>query len=410
MVDKRDAPPVKAVLMPAARHVHLTFDQTIMLHKSGSNTAYPLSVLGHHPKFTRNANSKGVVELTTGFHNSQETSNSGSMVIDGVNIAVLECWRPLIYEPVILYKSVHNAFVALPGSRQGRKLPWMHLKGGFTIRMIEGTNKPEEWANHINSSGETGGDRSGKDGFGATQYVRVICLLVKDMGDGYGIGTSNNATLQQTNMVNFRNDEASGIGDAGQVDICRKHLLVPNLGDIFDKVHIDPDNDYNLSATEQSYMNEDMVSWKFKTHNRNTPKAGQTVASTSEKIFDPYRGHKKSRKFTVLHDEKVAFKAYGSQSDKFNNGLGAREHEVKWDFTLRNTLFQMPDVLTTVVHRSSANMSQRLIWYFIPSISNRSNGNLSGSVEYDTKGHHGFHVTSHEEKIWWTEKQDSNHV
>lgn len=117
------------------------------------------------------------------------------------------------------------------------------------------------------------------------------------------------------------------------------------------------------------------------------------------------RGSKRTRKFHVMQDTTIKFKAKGSQATKVNVA-GAKTHFMKYSYMVKNQRCQMEtidDIYDTPVWRSREQLKDRYVWYFIPSMSPFQNGTTVTGIG---SGHHAFYVTRGEEKVSWTEKDD----
>lgn len=418
---------------PAAQPEILTFLDTVLLHRA--------AVGGHRgtgyaqTKTLPNTNDHGAVLVNThtvgGLNLAATTLNQE--ISNGMTY--LECWRPLIYEPRAMLQAMCDGQISKAGTRDNRIVSSLICTGAFKIRMREGINHPDLWTetsqiiptNVVDPTIINGVVQYGGDGFSHVQYVRAICILVRDMGQGYGLTQgSTTTTLQVATNPNFRNDEASGVGD-GSISTCNNHLLAPSLGDIFDGVDRDPDGDYIATTSivntfDEDYNNENMIHWKYKTNNArtSTPEFAQVNGPTDDAFMDPLRGSMRKRNFHVLHDKKFAFKAGGSQSARVD-GPGAKEVKFNWSIKLKNIRFQQPtyEANSTTANRSREQMSQRVFWYFIPSISsfvdckNRANRFSSasppviGTTQRRSLGHHNFSVERYPEKVFWTEKESN---
>lgn len=394
-----------------------------MYHKTGIGplVTYPVELEGSQRKDLHNHDKGGKPHADLGKFNT--TLNAGvSYYVSGINpspgvdsISFLECWRPLIYEPEIYAKALSNGFLNLPGVRHSRELPSVILTGSFRIRMIEGVNDATKWARTIEPSAITMNERYGNDGFSSVQYVRAICIECTDMGMGFGTAPNSvTSVLQNGDTRNWRQDDSSGTGTSGMEDSCMKHLLAPDLGDIFDGVEIDPDNLYSTEPTERHYFNEDMIHWKYSTTKANvaTPEAGLDEFAGVASTVDPLRGARRQRKFRVLIDKKISFRPYGD-STASQNQAGGREHEFNWKVKIKNMRCQMEGNGYISVHRVNQACNKRIFWYFLSSCSNMVNQQLSNSGEgagqkaYNTHGHHVFTVTRGAEKGYWIEKNSN---
>lgn len=251
-------------------------------------------------------------------------------------ITLLECWRPLIYEPNVFLNSMCNSNTRAMGTRGNRQVTSLLLSGSFRIRMIEGINSPPHWANHIQmvdhgGMEENGEIQYGRDGFASPQFVRCVCIVVHDMGKGYGKGqTTPDDSIQVPINPNYRVDDAAGVG-GGAADTMNSHLLAPALGDIFDDVGLDPENNYNhVLNANIDYNNEDMIRWKYKKNSAATatPELGQATNLQTVEFADPLRGSIRRRKFHVAIDKTIQFQARGSQSVRVNQE-GGRQHDFK---------------------------------------------------------------------------------
>ncbi len=416
-VDLRDRPPIKAVLDAAESIlVPLNFIDTILLHKhSGLNTDGILAT----PIVVDNAQTKTLVNETHDGEALPVINENG--VVNSIlqnnpqAISILECWRPLLYEPKAYLKAMTDDFINTQGARKNRQVATCIVSGSFRIRLIEGINNPDWWAGGIKMIEHSGDPRGevnyGKDGFASMQYVRCILVKVTDMGSGYGLTLpSKGTTLQDSSNPNFRYDDAAGVGQ-GAADTLNSHLLAPSLGDIFDNVGKDPDNEYAVTDVDpqEDFVNEDMIHWKYKKNMpaNATPKHGENPSEASTAFTDPLRGSFRNRKFHVVIDKKIAFLPRGSQSERVNQD-GARQHDFRWSVKIKNLRCQADNQYgnNDSVNRTREQLSIRLIWYFIPSISNFRNG-VPGAGQVIGSGHHALTVSRGPEKCFWTEKDDA---
>lgn len=414
---------------PAAAPVLLTFADTTLLHKSSGQTGVsPYLGTGYASEKTLPNHGDDGTSSGIGILNNFETTQD--IVAGSVARTYLECWRPLIYEPLVMLKSLCSTLQNVVGNRSGRQLPTCLMSGKFKIRMQEGINQPSLWVgtsqlmnNTVVPAAPNGQVQYAEDGFAAPQYVRAICIVVRDMGLGLGLANTSNATLQQATNPNYRNDDANGEG-IGTADTCKMNLLAPALGDIFDGVQFDNDSDYYsidpTMSTDAQYSNEEMIHWKYKmkSNTKSTPEEGLgNDEDTYLTFFDPLRGSSRKRNFHVVIDKKFAFKAGGSQSLRVND-QGALEVSFKWSVRLKNLRFQQQASGTTqgTIWRGREQMNQRVLWYFLASKSSyidclnrvrRKTGSATGTpTETNSRsmGHHNFSVERYPEKIFWTEK------
>lgn len=431
----------------------LDFTDTLLLHKSSSQTGgspyrgqkhgnvwfAAEKTLPNQDDFgnTVTAADNPPVGRVVGVQNNNPTTvglaNAG---VGGNTDTFLECWRPVIYESHAQTKTMHGSKIDIQGARISRQVPSLIVAGEFKIRMHEGINNPNLWVGTskrftdmvlplVDSKEVNGAVQYGDDGFASVQYVRAFCIKVFDMGKGLGRpATSTQGTIQDVSNPNFRNDQAAGVAQ-GMTNTCNMNLLAPSLGDIFDAVKRDPDNDYATGTVgdgdDEDFRNEDMIHWKYKTKSllKSTPKAGQpndTVVDNPQ-FFDPLRGSAMKRKFHILYDKKFAFKAGGSQSLRVND-QGAKEVNFKWSYKIRNWQSQQDfdSVHVDVNHsgRVRENANVRIFWYFIASTSCWMNGlnrvaasatpTVPGPVTSRSLGHHSFTVHKYPEKVFWTEK------
>lgn len=418
-VDLRDRPHLKAVLEPAESHLTpLHFTTTLLVHKyATANTGGILTA-----RLVGGDNAQDKTLSPTDDAGVQIDSNNNTVAksilhenIGGAGaVSVLECWRPLIYEPHTYLNSLCNSDVGAQGSRRGRELPTVVLSGSFRIRMVEGINSASHWANalrmveHTAIGDELNGETNyGHDGFAAAQYVRVLGIVVTDMGKGYGLGQdTGTTTLQDSSNPNFRYDDAAGVG-SGAADTMDSHLLAPSLGDLFDNVGRDPENNYQHATDyDHDYTNEDMITWKYKSNDKyTTPEHGETTSTSNKQWVDPLRGSRRRRKFHVFLDKKIQFKARGSLSTRVNQE-GGQQYDMKWGLKLKNVRCQQDVVnptVTSTIQRSREQLSKRVFFYFLPSISNCRNG-VTRTTGLPSTGHHAFTVARGPEKCFWTEK------
>ena len=407
-VDVRDRPPIKAVLQPARTTVELNFGETLLLHKWKAEEApvAPLVLAHAQYKYTTNTD-ENRVNTDVGNLNVNAVTMLGSQQTGRV-ITLLECFRPLLYEPTAYIDAMCEDEIQMQGTRQNRQIRDLIIAGEFTIRLIEGENDPAKWYGGLQLDAMGNHKTYGKDGFGSEQFVRAMLLKVTDMGQGYGAGKEQQVdTIQLSGNPNYRNDDSTGqqIGTASNADA---HLLAPALGEIFQGVQIDQFNDYKGPESLAMYRNENLLEWKY-TSNKDgaTPYSG---TYTRQELFDPLRGAKQRRKFHVLIDKKIRFIPRGTTSDSMNQ-QGARQHTFKWSTKLRGLRCQMhhetayqPAAVPPLYNRTREQLSTRLIWYFMPSISPALNGKID---EDETSAHHAFSVSRGEEKCFWTEKEDS---
>lgn len=406
-VDIRSRPPLKAYLEPTKENVELDFTDTLLLHKSKQDAT--LVTPYAHDKTFRNLTNTGAA---AGNRNTAITSTIAEQPTTG-NITLLECYRPLIYESQALLKAFCNEKQLIAGARTGRSIASAVVAGSFRIRMIEGINRAHLWTGHVSLKAHAGSPppngtiQYGKDGFMSPQFVRVLLVKVMDMGDGFGHGDPvSTATLQQSTNPNYRKDLAEGVGqDVG--DTCNRHLLAPSLADLFDNVKVDPHSDYQSGVTAEHYRNEELIGWKYTGNKGGTPELGSTVDNANSLFNDPLRGQKRSRKFHIMMDRKIMFGAKGTVNLRANSSTGALQEDMKWSFKIKNMVCQISVLNDTQIdqQRFREEMSQRFLFYFIPSISPMTNGTMS-ATEGHGNGHHAFTVSRGSEKIWFTEKED----
>jgi len=385
----------------------------VLLHKHAGDAVdgilvTPVSGRFNQDKTFSNTDDDGIILTDNG--NTIKESNLATNMENAVSI--LECWRPLIYEPIAMLEALCGNTTTNQGARSNRQVASCLVSGSFRIRMIEGINDPLTWSNHVkmveHSGMPDGEDNYGRDGFSANQFVRAICIRVHDMGGGYGLGRTNrNDSIQAAPNTNFRNDDAAGVG-AGLSFTGNSNLLAPALGDIFDNVGRDPDCDYtHVTDGTKDYNNEDMIKWTYKKKRAvgATPEWEQTVDSANAGFVDPLRGSFRKRKFHVVYDKKIMFVPGGSQDANVDN-KGHKQYDFRWSVKLKNIICQQ-DATNTFDNQSrvAEQMSVRLFWYFIPSISAFRNGNSSNTADSGS-GHHGFTVARGPEKCFWTEKDD----
>ncbi len=430
-VDLRDRPPLKALLEATGRPIPLDFVDTLLLHKTtvaGIGTPWDEAAYAA-PKTLSNTDDEGATLGATvnSRRDTQGQTHGGATHNNDVAYGYLECYRPLLYENKAYLAAMCQTKAYLPGGRKARVLPSCVVSGKFTITLHEGVNQPTLWTDHVRlvnhgSTFGSGGDAQpngttnyGQMSFTTPQFVRVLLVKVTDMGKGLGKGKETAVLgFQNGNNPNFRNDEAAGVG-TGKASTCDMHLLAPSIGEIFDDVEIDPHGNYLGEGVPANYhTNPDLIGYKFTKNSpaQGTPYIGEPDLGSQDgdpvvEWFDPLRGSSRRRKFHVMKDKIIAFSAGGTQNTRVNQP-GAKIHEMKYSYMIKNQRFQMDfnenPLSTTNTIRSRENMKDRYIWYFMPSCSPYLNG-LS-IIGDPGSGHHAFSVDRENEKVHWTEKCD----
>ncbi len=190
---------------------------------------------------------------------------------DSRNSEILECRRPLIYEPTALLqlgaadRRTDTSGAAFNNSqynwRENRRVGDIHLSGSFYINMRQGT--PPNWVwdeekGFENSGGDWPGNllpsAASADGRGSMgqfigadpfdpQYVRATCILVTDMGDGSGVTGfanpgDNRARLfaPANEQSNLRPNYTTQGGFMGAPEL---HRYAPTLGELYDDLEWD---------------------------------------------------------------------------------------------------------------------------------------------------------------------------
>lgn len=429
-VDLRDRPPLKSYKESVSAEVVLNFKDTLLLQKT-INSAPPLGIGPVYKgspfaqvKAISNTDRNGVV-LANSSNTSLKTDQvefRADNLVDEDNAGMLECYRPLLYENASYLNAMCAVTTGIRGTRKSRQIPTCLVSGSFKITMVEGDNVATDWTSNVRIHAGSA-VQYGTHGFNTVQYVRVLLVKVTDMGTGLDTGPGDIDEVLQNAipLSNYRKSTTTttpgttgGVPTLGTVqNLCDKHLLAPSLGDLFDNVQIDPHGDYaaitSVLEKPRSMYNPDMATWKYRS---NDPADGVPItdpfsagSETNPEMWDPLRGTKRTRKFHVLKDQVIAFKASGSQSTKVNQ-LGAKHHYMKYSYMIKNQLCQMETgnlIYDNDSYRTRENLKDRYIWYFIPSISPYIDGYHSTGVG---SGHHAFYVTRGEEKVTWTEKDD----
>ncbi len=333
------------------------------------------------------------------------------------------------------------------GQRKARRVPSIVLSGSFRIRLGEGSNHTHGWVGGENidmpdhsGNPETVHDVStyNKDGFGSVQFVRVLGLVVNDMGDGYGnFGGIEQTTSVQvdpplTNNYNMYNVNSSSMYHHYTEGINNRHLLAPSISDIFDGYYQDPSGDMIMNHADRDtevgdtwYRHEEVIQLKYKKNKpTGTPNAQSLsiadVPDVGAFLHDPLRGDKRSRNFHVFHDKIIAFTPRGTSTATMNQE-GSRQHDMKWSIKLTGNRFpqdmrkqvivanethvheytragpdeedvtgppiaDLPEDGLTIIETQEATRTveganKRIFWYFLPSISTHVNGYYRGATE-----------------------------
>ncbi len=393
----------------------------------------------HYQRDFASTNKDGTVagQGETG-HNSQ-----------GQSATRLECHRPLIYEPETWKKAMCSDNFGQQGQRKARRIPSLVLSGSFRIRLSEGTNNVDGWVggtridmpDPMEGMGEEENQNVktfDKDGFGSVQFVRVLGIIVHDMGDGYGNfggidqGTTVQNDLPLSNNYNMYNPASSSLFHHFTENINNRHLLAPSISDIFEGYHQDPAGDMTANHgptvgedSDRWYRHEEIIQLKYKKNTASgTPNAlsislpGDVDVGTF--LHDPLRGDKRSRSFHVFHDKIIAFTPRGTSTATVNQE-GSRQHDMKWSVKMTGNRFcqdvRKEHVVALHAHehgytgdgsaaefaetgpisvgsdltiqtqeatRTVEGANKRIFWYFLPSISTHVNGRYRGATGIGT--------------------------
>jgi len=332
------------------------------------------------------------------------------------------------------------------GQRKARRIPSMVLSGSFRIRLSEGVNNVDGWVGgtridfpdaDMGPGMEESNDVKtyGKDGFGSVQFVRVLGMIVNDMGDGYGNfgGIEHTTSVQHeaplSNHYQMYDTASSSMFHGITENIERRHLHAPALCDIFEGYHQDPAGDMIATHDEQVgeasdnyYRHEELITLKYKKNKATgTPNALSIgVGDTPDAgtfLHDPLRGDKRSRNFHVFHDKIIAFTPRGTSTATMNQE-GSRQHDMKWSVKITGSRFpqdvrkEQSIVFANADHiheneegpttggiaasdptgltehlitlqeatRTVEGANKRVFWYFLPSISTHVNGSYRGAT------------------------------
>ena len=432
-VDLRDRPPLKAVLEPARQNLLLDFTDTVWYQKTFLD-----EIAGDLYHYTR-------IRPSTNKDQANMLETYGGRNDVGLDATRLECHRPLIYEPRVWKQAMLTDDFGIQGNRKARRVPSTIVSGSFRIRMTEGKNNVEGWVGGTQLRYGSDGmgmpdeglenDTYTKDGFGSTQYVRVIGMIVNDMGDGYsnfqGKPITDNVQANQPQSNYYTKNFGDGtIFEDAQEHLDKRHLLAPAMADIFEGYWQDPAGDMihdknDLTAEgDKWYRHEELMTLKYKKNTPSgTPNALSLVTEDTAQDFthDPLRGDKRSRNFHIFHDKVIAFVPRGTTESTYNQ-TGARQHDMKWSIRITNQRF-MQDIretedvmfanadhtheynptgvidpsettgvfntgsggITTYSHtldkavRTVEGCNKRIMWYFMPSLSTHVNGYYRGS-------------------------------
>lgn len=385
----------------------------------------------------------------------QSTQKSGGLLIapyggrNSVDQATrLECHRPLIYEPVSWKQAMCSDHFGAQGNRKARQIPSTIISGSFRIRMSEGTNRVHGWVGGKElefPDNETGMmahyDQTvyDKDGFASTQFVRIMGIIVNDMGDGYGNFSGKNTSDVVQEDQPLSNHYAMGEGDGvtfqdSVLRLDQRWLLAPSMAQIFDGYWQDPAGDMTATPDDigaggdKWWRHEEITKLKYI---KNTPTGTPNALTNSgtqgnnlqgESLHDPLRGDKRERNFHVFYDRTVAFLPRGTTSSSVNQD-GARQHDMKWSVKIKGSRFpqdirkiqeiefanavhnheynptgtidpsettgvnNIPEGITTYpivldeATRTVEGANKRIFWYFMPSISTHVNGKFRGASQ-----------------------------
>lgn len=375
----------------------------------------------------------------------------------------LECCRPLIYEPAVIRSWVGDDRDQQWTAEEGRNVREVkvNFSGGFKIDMHLGRNTPDGWYGSTSREHDTDGDGGhsnadyyGENRYNEPQYVRILGIVVYDMGSGYG-PVNNAAQMDTVALGNFTKQEA-----ASNQGIGKYHYLAPTTGDIFQNYARDPyglmgDTTHNsaydviagsaggaipdtyvvYSATAKqvaaaNWLNDtsaaaanngipllqtyddDIMRYTYRQNDRAT--GTPAVPLISDLAKDPLQGTPRPRSFDVFMDKKVQFMPTGSQSATFNPGTAtAMSHEMKWNWSGKIRCTQDDTNGDGYQARKCIGMNKRILFYFMPSITVNINGmtanqivghNVPGNVQYNWgTGHHFFTVKRTAEKASWKE-------
>lgn len=360
----------------------------------------------------------------------------------------LEVVRPLLYIPRLFEQMCGETRDVTWQDTQGRNARIcknVRMRGSFRITMISGHNDPVLWQN-ARSITDRAGTTEWKFGdvkFSDTQYVRVIGLVVNDMGDGYGPQEEATQDDEQTDMLQMRKGSATNNK--------MYHLLAPSPTDIFhlyardpqgqycettaptttwpadqagiipvDSAHVDARSARILDTTLTNghgfgklYDNK-LLHYSYKRHT-----GPNSVPETSIKARDrdPLEGHRRDRNYTVFMDKKIGFEPSGSQTATFQGAPGAMEAEFKWSHTEKMIRCCQTDISNSGSHtqtRKADGVNKRIFFYFFPSIARHAGGATpemmlhlptSGALQrwQEGTGHHMFTVKRGPERITWHE-------
>jgi len=353
----------------------------------------------------------------------------------------------LIYEPTVWKTALCGDNFGQQGQRKARRVPSAVLSGSFRIRLSEGTNNSDGWVggeridmpdHDMGPAVEHSQDVStyGKDGFGSVQFVRVMGIIVNDMGDGYGNYGGIGAALPVqadpplTNHYHEYSTQNSSVFHGFTQNLQNRHLLAPAMTDIFEGYWQDPAGDMTNThipqvgdVSDHYYRHEELVTLRYKKN-----KATGTPNALSNEIgggndfgtftHDPLRGDKRSRNFHVFHDKIISFTPRGTSTSSMNQE-GARQHDMKWsvkmtglrfpqdirnEVTVANEVhvheFNAEDEVTGEVSvtvppglhtiqlqeatRCVEGVNKRIFWYFLPTISTHVNGYYRGATAAGT--------------------------
>lgn len=301
---------------------------------------------------------------------------------------VLECYRPMMIEPPGLLAMIRRTGVHDEGvSSREHGTSLRNVKGGFTLRISlnHGVDDPDLWEDAVCTSVK-------KMNHTDPQFVRIIGLMVYDMGGGMRTGTRPQVVTekavegQPVEIVGLDwSNEGTGTGQPPKY-----RWYAPSEAEIFEDFNesaITQDNAYPrmdhptavaVAAVtgRQYYSAKGVMGYKY------LPK------STKETIRPRWREEKKvgeetgrTRKFHIFTDKKIIFqpalKVAGS------NRTIARD---TWQGQLNYSVpfIGLPDSTTHV-----NNATVRVFFYIFPSISNTFDGVQRTAGQVST-GHHFF--------------------
>ncbi len=305
----------------------------------------------------------------------------------------LECYRPMIYEPVLNLQQLTTWENISSGSTRvgGRvSMQLFDVKGSFKCRIQLHPGNPE--AAQQLPDGSSGWVTNGINKQGSlytdVQFVRVVGIEVFDMG----AGTPSTVTIAQSSTVPAFTDEGSpnGLGDDGfgVVNTPRYWLTAPTMTDIFEGYAHNAEattlstwqaydtnygellpmrtngfasgaGDLSEAVVHQCMKNERLISYKYR-------KGQAEVAGPAE--AQSFLVGTQRRKFKIFHDKIIAFSPPAiSNSGTIRKG-GARIWEGRLAF--KTGRVQSPKNGQSTIEGATS----RVFYYFMPTVSNTVNG------------------------------------